>query len=55
AKPSHVLSALGLSEPEARASIRIGLGRFNTEEDVRTAAAAVIEGTTTLLGSERGR
>ena len=55
AKPSHVLSALGLSEPEARASIRIGLGRFNTEEDVRTAAAAVIEGTKTLLGSERGR
>ncbi|GAB4138979.1 cysteine desulfurase family protein [Thermopirellula anaerolimosa] len=48
AKPSHVLLALGLSELEARASIRIGLGRFNTEEDIQTAATAIIAAAKTL-------
>lgn len=31
---SHVLSAIGLRPEVARSSIRISLGRFNTEEDV---------------------
>ncbi|MBU1185391.1 MAG: cysteine desulfurase [Acidobacteria bacterium] len=31
---SHVLSAIGLRPEEARASIRMSLGRFSTEEDV---------------------
>ncbi len=31
---SHVLSAIGLKPELARSSIRISLGRFNTEEDV---------------------
>jgi cysteine desulfurase len=31
-RPSHVLRALGLSEREARASIRLGFGRYTTEE-----------------------
>jgi cysteine desulfurase len=33
-EPSHVLRALGISEELARASIRFGLGRFNTDEEV---------------------
>jgi cysteine desulfurase len=33
---SHVLEAIGLRPEVARSSIRISLGRFNTEEDVKT-------------------
>jgi len=34
ADPSHVLRAIGLSEAEARASVRLSLGRGTLEEDV---------------------
>jgi cysteine desulfurase len=40
-EPSHVLRAMGLSEDLARSSLRFGLGRFNTEDDVAFAAEAV--------------
>ena len=33
-EPSHVLSALGVSDQLARASIRFGLGRWNTPDEV---------------------
>ncbi len=42
-EPSHVLSALGVSEELAHSSIRFGLGRFNTAEDVDYVADRVVE------------
>jgi cysteine desulfurase len=40
--PSHVLTALGHSEKLAYASIRFGIGRFNTEEEIEKVAQQVI-------------
>ena len=40
--PSHVLLALGRSEKLARASIRFGMGRFNTLEEIETAGTTAI-------------
>jgi cysteine desulfurase len=36
--PSHVLTAIGLSPAAARRSLRIGLGRFTSDQDVEAAA-----------------
>ncbi|RKH38075.1 cysteine desulfurase family protein, partial [Corallococcus sicarius] len=40
--PSHVLLALGVSEDLANASLRLGLGRFTTEEQVDAAAEHIV-------------
>jgi cysteine desulfurase len=42
-EPSHVLRALGLSEEAAHSSIRFGLGRFNTEEEVDYVAERLVD------------
>lgn len=46
--PSHVLGALGLSVEDAACSIRLGIGRFTTEEDVDLAAERLEQGVARL-------
>ena len=40
-RPSHVLRAIGLADREARSSIRIGFGRYTTEEELIGALARI--------------
>ena len=41
-EPSHVLKAIGVEDDMARSSIRIGFGRFTTEEEVKYAMNLII-------------
>ncbi len=47
-EPSYVLRAMGLDEELAHSSIRFGLGRFNTEEEVDYVAQLMIDKVTKL-------
>jgi len=40
-RPSHVLAALGLSDREARSSIRLGFGRYTSEDELSTALGLI--------------
>ncbi|MBN2972273.1 cysteine desulfurase [Roseomonas aeriglobus] len=40
-RSSHVLRAIGLTDGQARESIRIGFGRYTTSEDIDTAMARI--------------
>jgi cysteine desulfurase len=40
--PSHVLTALGLPAARVRASVRMGLGRFTTREEVDAAGDQLV-------------
>jgi cysteine desulfurase len=42
-EPSHVLRAIGLSDDATRSSLRFGLGRFNTPDDVEFAINSVAQ------------
>jgi cysteine desulfurase len=40
-RPSHVLRSLGLSDRQARGSVRIGFGRYTTQAELEDAAQAI--------------
>ena len=43
-RPSHVLKAIGLSDKQAKSSIRLGFGRYTTLEEIEEAAARINAG-----------
>jgi cysteine desulfurase len=48
AKPSHVLEAMGISDEMAESTLRFGVGRFNTQEEIDFTIARVVETVTQL-------
>ena len=42
-QPSHVLKALGLNKEQSHASIRFGIGRFNTETEIEYTIEKVVK------------
>ena len=40
-RPSHVLAALGLTDREARSSLRLGFGRYTTEDELAEALVLI--------------
>ncbi len=42
-RPSHVLKAIGLSDSEAKSSIRLGWGRYTTMDELESAIRSILE------------
>jgi cysteine desulfurase len=40
-RPSHVLRAIGLTDAQAKSSIRLGFGRYTAAQEIETAAAVI--------------
>ena len=47
-EPSYVLRAIGVTEDLAHTSIRVGMGRFTTEEEVEYALNLIVKEVTRL-------
>lgn len=54
-QPSHVLKAMGKSDALTRASLRFGIGRFNTHEEIALAVEHVSEVVAKLRRTSRNR
>ena len=54
-KPSHVLTAMGLTEREAKESVRFSFGKNNTEEEIVQSAKATAEVIERLRGETFGK
>jgi cysteine desulfurase len=52
-EPSHVLRALGLDAAQARESVRFGLGRGTTAEEIEIVAGRVAEEVAALRQARR--
>jgi cysteine desulfurase len=50
-KPSHVLTSLQLTEAQARECVRIGIGKYNTLEEIEFTAGKIIEAVNKLRRS----
>ena len=48
--PSYVLEAIGRCEAETRAALRIGIGRFTTDQDIDTAGNDIVQAVQKLKG-----
>lgn len=49
-RPSHVLTALGLSNPQVRSSIRLGFGRYTTIDEIERAAHLIHDAANRQMG-----
>ena len=52
-KPSHVLTAMGLSETQAKESVRISFGKHNTESDAREGGKKIVQAVQALRAFEK--
>ena len=49
-EPSHVLKAMGISDEDAVSSIRLSLGKFNTEDEIKESITTISSSVNKLRG-----